>query len=289
MTRLRTRLALFALLVGLSSCGEELVPEDPLAAAPDAGTEHLLHVHALKASGEQLLIGSHRGLWVARSGRLEPERVSDKNYDMESLLLQSPDRYLASGHPDSTGAALPPDLGLIESTDGGRNWKSVALLAEADLHLLTSSGSALYGVNSVDEAFMVSTDGGRSWRSRKPPAPIYSLAVSPDDPLTLIAATEGGLAITRSAGSRWTIVSDKTGGMLVWPAVGRLYMLRSDGEVLVSGDAGVSWEKAGDIEGQPDAFSADGERLFAAVREGPIKESRDGGKTWTVRARPWRG
>lgn len=69
----------------------------------------------MQAAGQRLLIASHRGLWISEPGRIAPERVSEKDYDMESLLLQPDDRYLASGHPSATGAALPEELGLIES------------------------------------------------------------------------------------------------------------------------------------------------------------------------------
>jgi hypothetical protein len=36
--------------------------------------------------------------------------------------------------------SLPPNLGLIESRDGGETWKNVSLLGQADFHVLESAG-----------------------------------------------------------------------------------------------------------------------------------------------------
>ena len=57
--------------------------------------------------------------------------------------------------------------------------------------------------------------------------------------------------------------------------------------MLFRSDAGRSWEAAGSLGGEPAAFEAAApDELYAALHDGPIKRSDDGGKTWSVRARP---
>lgn len=52
--------------------------------------------------------------------------------------------------------------------------------------------------------------------------------------------------------------------------------------MLVSTDAGASWQTQGTIEGQPAAFVAHDDELYAALPDGTVKRSTDGGATWTV-------
>ncbi len=40
-------------------------------------------------------------------------------------------RYVASGHPDPRETALPANLGLVESRDGGASWRGVAYYGTA--------------------------------------------------------------------------------------------------------------------------------------------------------------
>jgi photosystem II stability/assembly factor-like uncharacterized protein len=56
--------------------------------------------------------------------------------------------------------------------------------------------------------------------------------------------------------------------------------------VHVSHNGGRAWEATGNIDGQPAAFLAQGDELYAGQHDGTVKVSTDGGATWTMRATP---
>ncbi len=78
-------------------------------------------------------------------------------------------------------------------------------------------------------------------------------------------------------------MSDQLAGLLVWPAKDRLYLVDGQGQVFVSSDAGRKWQTQGGIGGQPAAFIAHEDELYAALANGTVKRSTDGGATWAVR------
>lgn len=198
-----------------------------------------------------------------------------------------PDRFLGSGHP-GPGEEGPPSLGLIESRDAGRSWQQVSLAGEADFHVLRSAHNRIYAYNGLTGDLMLSDDGGKSWTSRTPPAAVIDLAVDPRDPGRIIAATEGGLAISEDDGRRWRPIEGDI-GLLAWPRPDSLYLVNGSGEVAVSSDRGRTWQSAAEIGGQPAALvSAGGRELYAALADGTVLGSADGGKSWKVRASPER-
>ena len=75
-------------------------------------------------------------------------------------------------------------------------------------------------------------------------------------------------------------------GLLAWSAPRRLFLVDGSGQVLRSPDGGKRWQPVGSIDGQPAAFMADGTVLYAALTDGTVKRSTDGGRSWTVRATP---
>ena len=59
------------------------------------------------------------------------------------------------------------------------------------------------------------------------------------------------------------------------------------GGVSRSDDIGKAWRKVGNLGGQPAAFESEGESdLYAALHDGTVKRSVDGGESWGVRSRP---
>lgn len=162
--------------------------------------------------------------------------------DFMGYTVVGPDHYLASGHPGA-GQDQPGNLGLIESTDGGTTWQSASLSGEADFHALEARHGRVYGYSGGQ--LMVSPDT-KTWDVRGS-LPLADFAVSPDDPDTLLATTEQGLA--------------------------------------VSTDGGGTWQERGSAGGQPAALTADGEDVYVATRDGRIVESGDGGRSFEVRYR----
>jgi photosystem II stability/assembly factor-like uncharacterized protein len=207
------------------------------------------------------------------------------------FTIVGPDRFLGSGHPDLEEASeknLPPHLGLIESTDKGQSWQSISLSGEADFHVLRFTGEHVYGYDASNDRLLVSADRGRSWNELEKPGPIVDLAVDPRDAGRILVASAGGveegLFESSDGGESWKRVSEAV-GLLAWPD--RLYLIAGSGEVFASGDGGRRLKQQGEIGGQPAALVAEGPKeLYAALHDGTIKRSTDGGVSWTLRSTP---
>jgi hypothetical protein len=245
-----------------------------------------VHVHGLgidPADGS-LFIATHTGLFRAPVGSIRAERVGDLYQDTMGFAVAGPGRFIGSGHPDLR-ENLPPLLGLIESRDAGKTWKSISLLGVADFHVLRSAGRFVYGFDSSNERLLVSRDRGRSWAERRAPEPLGDLVPQPGDPETAIAAGSV-LHRTTDAGRSFTAIGGE-GGYLAWPRTDRLFQLIGTGHVRVSTDQGETWRTLGSIGGEPAAFLAvSPDELYAALHDGQVKVSRDGGRTWSVRSQP---
>ncbi len=286
--RSRRRLSLVAVLAAtslLAACGDD-------ASAPAGGSEEggaaeqgpaLEHIHGLgvNPADGRLFIATHNGLFAAARDQTRPEQVGDTEQDIMGFSVVGSDRFIGSGHP-SPDQDLPGNLGLIESRDAGKTWKNVSLLGEADFHVLQHSGDRIYGFDGTQGRLMVSGDTGRSWQQRKPPAGVFGLAVDPSDSSRVVASTEDGLFVSISEGRRWRALRDDGGGLLAWPAGERLYLVDGQGRVLLSSDAGANWQTQGGIGGQPAAFIAHEDELYAALADGTVKRSTNRGASWTV-------
>jgi len=201
---------------------------------------------------------THARLWVAPDGETQARRVSESQQDIMGFSVVAEDRFIGSGHPGPT-QDLPPNLGLIESRDGGRTWDSVSLMGEADFHVLESASERIYGFDGTQGRLMVSTDGGGSWKQRRPPAGVFSLAIDPQDGERILASTELGLFVSADGGESWRAVNQTLAGLLAWPEPGRVFLVEGEGQVQVSANGGKAWEPVGSIGGQPAAFIAHGD------------------------------
>jgi photosystem II stability/assembly factor-like uncharacterized protein len=230
-----------------------------------------------------LFIATHSGLFRAPPGASEPARVDDQFQDTMGFSVIGPDSFLGSGHP-APGEGGPPNLGLIESTDAGRSWRSVSLAGEADFHVLRFSQGRVYGYNGLTGKLMVSGDRGESWSERTPPPGVIDLAIDPRDSSRIVAATEQGLAMSEDEGETWQPLAEAI-GLLAWPETNRLYLIDAGGRVARSTKPGDEWTVVGRIGGQPVALIATGaDRLYAGLPDGTVKQSLDGGASWHVRA-----
>ena len=255
----------------------ELIPE------ADAGP---VHVHGLgrNPADGALFIATHTGLYRVGKDESKAQRVGDSRQDTMGFTVVGPNRFLGSGHPDN--ASQPPLLGLIESNDAGRTWRSVSLLGEADFHVLRIAGGRVYGYDSANGRLLVSTDTGRTWRERSIPAPLLDLAANPARVDELVAAGASALYASTDGGRAWKPLA-RGSGLLAWPSENRLYLADGTGGVYLSGNRGRSWRRVGALGGEPAAFSAESKReLYAALHDGTIKRSADGGRSWSIRSAP---
>ena len=287
MTRALTAGAVAALLI--AGCGGDDDSEQA-GSTPPPETAEMSHIHGVGVdpADRSVVVATHSGLFRAREGEQSAKRIGDKHQDTMGFSVIGPRRYLGSGHPDLRDLRndVPPLLGLIVSTDGGREWRSVSLLGRADFHVLRAAGDRVYGVNSANGQLLASEDDGQTWTKRTPPAPVIDLAPNPDQPAELIASTERGMHGSRDGGATWRPLASDVGGLLARTKGGALFLVDGEGSVQRSDDGGRSFDDAGDIGGQPAAFAADGDDLYAALHTNEVKVSSDGGQTWELRVAP---
>jgi hypothetical protein len=263
--------ALVAILL-LAGCGD----------GGDGGTEGpagMAHVHGLAVdpADGQLLAGTHYGAFrVGKDGELEQFGPTQ---DFMGFSVAGPGHYLASGHPGA-GQSGPGNLGLIESTDGGKSWDTVALEGKADFHTLKARHGRVYGHSGG--TLMVSEDK-KSWDERARIS-LADLAVSPEDPETLLVTTQEGVGRSTDGGRTFQrLAGAPVLVLLAWTDEGALVGVDPSGGVHVSDDNGASWTERGNAGGQPAALTATDTEIFVATREGAVVESSDGGSTFTTR------
>ena len=274
-------------LLWLSDGGEETFSGDPAA---DPGPVHV-HGLGINPADNALFIATHTGLYRVEPGERKAERVGARYQDTMGFTIAGPNRFLGSGHPDLNEAReknLPSLLGLIESTDEGESWQPISLSGKADFHVLRFAGERVYGYDASNDRLLVSGDRGRTWNELERPGPLIDLAVDPLDDGRIVVASAGGLEEglfeSRDGGESWKRVNDVV-GLLAWPD--RLYLIAGGGQVFASGDGGRRLEGRGELGGQPAALVAEGpSELYAALHDGTIKHSTDGGATWEVRSMP---
>lgn len=263
-----------------TGCGGD---DDPsVGGDPSAGAVSGGHVHglAMAPGGDDVFIATHNGLYRAAGDGRAPVQVSAEQQDFMGFTVAAPDRLLASGHP-APGQDLPGALGLIESRDGGRTWQPVSLLGEADFHVLRAAGGRVYGFDGISRRFLASADGGRTWQERELPAPMFvDLAIAPDDPERLVAATQEGLFTSDDAGRSWRPTGDEL-GLLGWAPSGRLFVVDAQAQVL-SGAPGGRLSRQGALPELPVSFMAGESALYAALGDGRVLRSLDDGASWTA-------
>lgn len=269
--------------------GSEPDEEAEFAGAPlelqDPGP---VHVHGLgyDRSTGTLFIATHTGLFELPGAASSATRIGDSRQDTMGFFLAESGRFLGSGHPDAR-AGLPPHLGLIESTDRGRSWQTVSLSGKADFHVLRARGAVVYGFDSSNERFLASADGGVTWAQRPVPESLVDLAIDPSDAQHLVASGQSGLYRSTDGGRSWAPAGGGVSGYLAWPAPQRLYVATLDGAFLTATSSRGPWRGRAQLAAPVSALHAAGAaELFAALHDGTILHSVDGGASWDVRATP---
>ena len=246
------------------------------------------------ASGEFLLT-TNRGFFRIDS---EDDRVRRVRGTIEAggdratvgtfleLNLDPDGQLVGSGHPDQR--TLPQYLGYLRSDDGGRRWRVVSRLGDADLHKIVFKHDRLYAWDAVLSALIVSEDGGRSFAEHfTPRGLIIDFEVDPEDPAHVLAATDDVLFRSEDEGESWRPLLRSEGSRLAWPEPDRLYLADRNGTVSRSEDGGDSFDEVGRVEGEPYVIdAASGSELYMALSDGTILHSEDGGAGWEEEFRP---
>jgi len=299
-------LSLLVLLVALlaaaalGACGDEgegAEAEAPLAVPwldPD-GELPVVGSLAVNPGDGELWMSSNTGLFRIPGDGAEPVKVTGtlttpdgEGEISEQLVIRftGPDQLLGSGHPPSD-STLPEALGLIRSDDAAKTWTSVSELGTADFHAIELSGDRLIGGLFGQAQVLVSGDGGSTWEQRAAPRPLVDLEVSPEDASRWVATTADGVYVSRDEGGTWRAVDPTPNSYLAWPAADVLYRLDPGGPLMLSRDGGGRWDEVGSTGGEPQGLAAaDRSTLYAALIDGTIKRSADGGRTWTDHVTP---
>lgn len=241
-------------------------------AGQDIGT--LSHIHSVRAYGDQVILGTHEGLF-----RYVDEKtvllMGKEIFDVMGLAVFGKQLY-ASGHPGS-GSKLPQPVGLLSSADGGKSWKKLGLQGEVDFHLLETAGADMYGADSGSGNLLYSNNAGKKWTSRGKNL-MSDIAVNPAKVGSALALRDGKLISTQNSFTKMRAVdSILTFSSLDWI---KGSLLATAGKSLYrSSDLGLSWKKMSDF---PEATSTvtQSSKIIAVVAGNSIYKSTDGGKTF---------
>jgi photosystem II stability/assembly factor-like uncharacterized protein len=249
---------------------------------PSGGSrpESLSHIHGLAVNPADglLYIGSHDGLFALdEDGTVS--RVGESRQDLMGLAVAGPDHFLASGHP-APGQDAPSNLGLIESTDGGRTWTSAAFSGEADFHVLRYAHDLVYGVDSASGQLLVGSPPG-DWEVRSA-EPLFDVAVDPTDPDTLLATGPEGPLRSFDGGRTWEPLEAEPLVLFAWTNSGLLWGIGPNGETYRNYDRGETWGPVfSSAEATPVAATASGAEVYLATADGRILVSGDYTQTWS--------
>jgi photosystem II stability/assembly factor-like uncharacterized protein len=288
-SRLALAVAGLVAVVALALAATQLVRDDD-SSSGDAVTEPgVAHVHGLgiNPADGSLIVATHFGSFRIAADGDDAVRIGDSFQDTMGFTVAGPDHFLGSGHPDLEGvrAGEPTRLGLIESTDGGETWTSLSLSGEVDFHGLAFAHGRAYGWDSGTGRFMVSADR-RDWDTRST-LDLAGFAVDPENPQHIIGAGPAGLLESTDGGRTWDQLDGPQLLAVSWQADAGLWGADPDG--VVWRRAGAGWERAGKLPGEPQAFLATGDALYAAVHDEAdvtgIYRSTDDGRTWILRYR----
>jgi hypothetical protein len=245
-------------------------------------------------SGEFLLT-TNRGFFRIDPESDEVRRVrgsvqsGDKRSTVGTFLeldLDPDGQLVGSGHPDQR--TLPQYLGYLRSDDGGRRWRVVSRLGNADLHKIVFKHDRLYAWDAVLSALIVSEDGGRTFNEHfTPRGLIIDFEVDPDDPEHVLAATDDTLFRSEDEGESWRPILRSEGSRLAWPEPERLFLADANGVVSLSEDGGDRFEEVGRVDGEPYVIDAEtGNELHMALSDGTVLRSDNGGADWEEEFRP---
>ena len=128
----------------------------------------------------------------------------------------------------------------------------------------------------------ISEDGGKTWDTREAPsvaAPI-DVSVNPGDPKVWAVSTDQGIFVSHNEGKSWRQRDTTVRRPHLRGARLPLYAAGKDGKVKQSPDNGSSWQDVGSIGAGPKELIVSPEgELYASVTGPAIRRSTDGGNT----------
>jgi hypothetical protein len=234
----------------------------------------LSHIHGVRAVGNQIILGTHEGLFQYLDEKTV-KRISPERFDVMGLAVSTKGFY-ASGHP-GPGSKLPEPVGLLLTTDRGATWKKVSLTGEVDFHTLETVGEEIYGADSGSGQLMYSNNGGKSWVKRGPNT-FMDIAPDPTVKASVLGVKEGKLFRSTDAFKTSKLVKTSfTVESIDWI---KGSLIASSGKVLYrSTDSGSSWKKLTTLPSQIGTITQSSQ-LIAVVMGSAIYSSNNGGQSF---------
>jgi photosystem II stability/assembly factor-like uncharacterized protein len=176
-------------------------------------------------------------------------------------------------------------VALFKSTDDGMSWTKAWTTLTNDgvsaIAIAPTAPSVIYagtfafgrpGPAPVGSGVFKSTDGGLSWSAVNTGlggSAVFSVAVDPADPATVLAAVEGGAYKTASGGGTWTRVLAASVGAIAFDPTQEATVYAGGADVFRSTDAGAGWLVTEDGLVSPDSPAA-GVLCLAVDRSGRV-------------------
>jgi photosystem II stability/assembly factor-like uncharacterized protein len=108
------------------------------------------------------------------------------------------------------------------------------------------------------------------------------MEVDPSDARRWIASTQSSIYRTTDGGETWRETEPIPNVRFAWIEGSDLFRIDPGGDVKVSSDRGESWKALGSTGGEPQALTVDADgKLYAALLDGTVSVSDDGGQTFT--------
>ena len=234
----------------------------------------LSHIHSVRALGDQILLGTHEGLYQYLDEKTV-KRISPERFDVMGLAI-SDKGIFASGHP-GPGSKLPEPVGVLFSSDRGATWKKLALTGQVDFHTLETMGDEIYGADSGSGQLMYSSNGGKSWVKRGTNS-YTDIAPDPKGKGSVLGVKDGKLYRSADAFKSSAIVKTSFQVDSIDWIKGSL--IATSGTVLYSSsNSGTSWKKLATLPTSIGAITQS-PQLIALVMGGAIYSSSNGGKSF---------
>jgi photosystem II stability/assembly factor-like uncharacterized protein len=244
----------------------------PSASASGESIGTLSHIHVVRAFGDQIILGTHEGLYQYLSEK-SVKRINPERFDVMGLAISSKG-FFASGHP-GPGSKLKEPVGLLFTPKQGGKWQELSLTGVVDFHTLETVGDEIYGADSGSGQLMYSADGGKSW-SKRGKNSYTDIAINHSKKASVVVVKDGKLFQSTDALQNVTWLKtpfvvesiDWIKGSLIAASGNDLYQSKNSGK---------SWKK---LASMPSIISSvtQSNKLIAFVMGSAIYSSSDGGK-----------
>jgi photosystem II stability/assembly factor-like uncharacterized protein len=246
----------------------------PAATASGESIGTLSHIHAVRAFGDQIILGTHEGLYQYLTEK-SVKRINPEKFDVMGLAVSNKGLF-ASGHP-GPGSKLKEPVGLLFTPKQAGKWQELSLSGVVDFHTLETVGEEVYGADSGSGQLMYSGNGGKSW-SKRGVNTFTDIAPNPSKKASVVAVKDGKLF--QSTDALKSVKEVKTPFVVESIDWIKGSLIAASGKDLYqSKNAGKSWKKLATL---PSIISSvtQSNSLIAFVMGSAIYSSNNGGKSF---------